>query len=119
MEKAKLFNGVFGDKVVKVKFELEFDVNKKLTVDQVKNMIDNMGRTELGEIVLNFLDKSEVIVDDENQDFYLSNTKYCPECKRVVDNIHTDEDDCWWECFCGAFGDNSGNDEYDTLLNEI
>ena len=66
MKKAKVFDGRFGGKVVKVKFELEFyvdDENSELSPEQVKNMIDDEDRTELGEKVLNFLDSSIVVTD--------------------------------------------------------
>ena len=65
MEKAKVFKGRFGGNVIKVKFELEFNVkgNSELTPKQVKNMINDEDRTELGEKVLNFLDSSVVITE--------------------------------------------------------
>ena len=71
MEKVKIFDGRFGGKVVKVKFELEFYLpeNKddeqveEITVKQVKKLIDNEDRTELGELVLNFLDSSVVVTE--------------------------------------------------------
>jgi hypothetical protein len=62
--KAKVFDGSFIGKVVKVKFELEFyveDENIELTPEQVKQMIKKEDRTELGETVLNFLKKAEVV----------------------------------------------------------
>jgi len=62
--KAKVFDGTFIGKVVKVKFELEFyveDENVELTPEQVKQMIKKEDRTELGETVLNFLKKAEVV----------------------------------------------------------
>jgi hypothetical protein len=62
--KAKVFDGTFIGKVVKVKFELEFyveDENVELTPEQVKMMIKKEDRIELGETVLNFLKKAEVI----------------------------------------------------------
>ena len=49
--KAKVFDRKLG-KVVKVKFELEFyveDENAELTSEQVKRMINDEDRTELGE----------------------------------------------------------------------
>ena len=61
--KAKVFDRKLG-KVVKVKFELEFyveDENAELKSEQVKRMINDEDRTELGEKVLNFLGKAEVI----------------------------------------------------------
>ena len=63
--KAKVFDGTYIGKVVKVKFELEFDVdneNVELTPEQVKQMIKKESRTELGETVLNFLKSAEVVV---------------------------------------------------------
>jgi hypothetical protein len=63
--KAKVFDGTYIGKVVKVKFELEFyvdDENVELTPEQVKKMIKKEDRTELGETVLNFLKSAEVVV---------------------------------------------------------
>lgn len=63
--KAKVFDGTYIGKVVKVKFELEFyvdDENVELTPEQVKQMIKKEDRTELGETVLNFLKNAEVVV---------------------------------------------------------
>ena len=47
--KAKVFDGTFIGKVVKVKFELEFyvDENADLTIDQVKKMINNEDKFKL------------------------------------------------------------------------
>ena len=39
------------------------DENSELTPKQVKNMINDEDRTELGEKVLNFLDSSIVVID--------------------------------------------------------
>ena len=57
MEKVKISKGRFGGNVVKVNFQLEFNVNENsnMTPKQVKDMIDDMDRTDLGEIVLNYL----------------------------------------------------------------
>ena len=63
--KAKVFDGTYIGKVVKVKFELEFyvdDENVELTPEQVKKMIKKEDRIELGETVLNFLKNAEVVV---------------------------------------------------------
>lgn len=63
--KAKVFDGTYTGKVVKVQFELEFYVdneNVEMTPEQVKQMIKKEDRTELGETVLNFLKNAEVVV---------------------------------------------------------
>jgi hypothetical protein len=65
MEKVKISKGRFGGNVVKVNFQLEFNVNENsnITPNQVKDMIDDMDRTDLGEIVLNYLKWCEVETD--------------------------------------------------------
>jgi|LauGreSBDMM110SN_4_FD.fasta_scaffold05341_5 hypothetical protein len=65
MEKVKISKGRFGGNVVKVNFQLEFNVNENsnMTPKQVKDMIDDMDRTDLGEIVLNYLKWCEVETD--------------------------------------------------------
>jgi len=65
MEKVKISKGRFGGNVVKVNFQLEFNVNENsnITPKQVKDMIDDMDRTDLGEIVLNYLKWCEVETD--------------------------------------------------------
>lgn len=72
MEKIKIFDGEYG-KMVKVIFELEFYVNdnfdedkndidlEKITEEQVKNLIFDVERTDLGEQLLNNLDKAIII----------------------------------------------------------
>jgi hypothetical protein len=71
MEKAKVFDGKFGGKVVKVKFELEFylpeneddEQVESMTVNEVKTMIEDEERIELGELVLGFLDSAVVVTE--------------------------------------------------------
>ena len=72
MEKIKIFDGEYG-KMVKVIFELEFYVNdnfdedkndidlEKITEEQVKKLIFDMERTDLGEQLLNNLDKAIIV----------------------------------------------------------
>jgi hypothetical protein len=71
MEKAKVFDGKFGGKVVKVKFELEFylpeneddEQVESMTINEVKTMIEDEERIELGELVLGFLDSAVVVTE--------------------------------------------------------
>lgn len=50
-----------------------------------------------------------------NTDFLDSSlSKYCPQCKSRLHPSNCEDD--WWECKCGACGDNSGEDDYDTWL---
>ena len=71
MEKAKVFDGKFGGKVVKVKFELEFylpeneddEQVESMTVNEVKTMIEDEEIIELGEFVLGFLDSAVVVTE--------------------------------------------------------
>lgn len=65
MDIAKKFDGKWGGRVVKVKFELEFfvDENEVVTSEQVKAKIKSESRVELGETVLNFLKTAEVITE--------------------------------------------------------
>lgn len=64
--KAKIVKGKFSPTVVKVKFELEFDVdpNVELTKEDVLDMIDEEDRGNLGELVLNHLNDAEVLLEE-------------------------------------------------------
>lgn len=64
MDRAKIQKGRFSNNVVRVNFQLEFSVDETdLSPIQVKKMIDDMDRTDLGEIVLNHLKWAHVETD--------------------------------------------------------
>ena len=70
METAKIFDGKYG-KTVKVKFELEFYLPENedgeqveiMSINEVKEMIGDEDRTELGEKVLNSLNIAVVVTE--------------------------------------------------------
>jgi hypothetical protein len=50
-------------------------------------------------------------------DFDPPKNMYCPECLKLIDNVEFYEGKIdWWECECGAFGDNSNTSDYDTCF---
>lgn len=72
MDRAKIQKGKFSNNVVIVNFKLEFSVSDEteLSPIQVKKMINDMDRTDLGEIVLNHLKWAYVETNSDTDDMF-------------------------------------------------